>query len=120
MEHRDPSVELEWVEAHRVELLLRAALTRLATADEAAFDAGLDAVDQCLAEFERLRTRSGPGISWPPDAEARLSVSRLEIRRLRGGKVRRTEAISKVRLLLPRFGRIGHSQGSGEETSKSG
>jgi len=115
MENLDPGTE-----APRIEGLLRAALTRLAMADGADFDAALGEVDHCLVNFEELLTRAGNEYRWPPDAEARLSVSRLEIRRLREGKVRRTEAIAKVRLLLPRFGRIVDIQASGGETSKSG
>ncbi len=89
--------------ARALERRLRTALTSLSLAAPAGVQAELDRLDATLGEFESLLLRSRDALPWPPDAEARLSISRLEVRRLREGKSQRTEAVARMRLLLPRF-----------------
>lgn len=94
-DHRSRAMELE--------IRLRSAITELAASDPTSEDAKLAAVESALIALEGLHVETGESLPWPHDTGERLSVCRMEVVRLREGKVRRRDALGKIRLLIPRF-----------------
>lgn len=91
--------------ARALEARLRSELTALALADAAAEGGLIRTLEAGIAALEALHIETSDALPWPVDARARMEDSLMTLERLREGRIHRRDAVTRIRLLLPRFPR---------------